>query len=298
MIESATLPEPDRSNREIDRLRRLSQARPDDPALQLHLADLLLAGGHLEEAAAAFRQLLTLDAGAGIWEQAGRSLLSAEQYPLARQFLERAIPDRPGARLDLAVALLHSDGPAAALKTIDEAPQEERGGDFLLMKARILDSAGHRHEAGELLTEGLRQSAVRPEVARQAAMLLLRDGRKKDALDLVDRSLAGAPDQSDLLLTRAIVLTMMDEPAAAEKQLNALEVRWPEWDRPYLVHGLLLERGPRKGEAMQKLRIAVALGSQEAAATCAVKRLTAAPGTDKECACQAGLREFLFATCE
>ena len=298
MIESATLSEPDRRSREIERLRRLSQSRPDDAALQLHLADLLLSGGQIAEATAAFSQLLALDAGAVIWEEAGRTLVSAEQYPLARQFLERAIAERPGARLDLALALWHTEGAAAALKAIDEMPQNERSGDFLLMKARILDADGRHDEAGRLLTEGLRQSALRPEIARQAAMLLLRDGRGKDALDLVDRSLASAREQGDLLLTRALALALTDQAAAAEKQLDTLETRWPEWDRPYLVHGLLLEHGPRKGEGLRKLKISLALGSQEAAAKCAVQRLEAPPAADPVCACQAGLKEFLFAKCD
>ena len=175
-------------------------------------------------------------------------------------------------------------------------PQDERAGDFLLMKARILDAAGQHREAGKLLTEGILQSAVRPEVAQQAAMLLARDSREKEALDLVDRSIATAPDRGDLLLTRAIVLALIGQPAA-EKQLSEVEARWPEWDRPYMIHGLLLERGQRKAEALQKFRIAVALGSQEPAAKCALKRLAAEPDTDRQCACLAGLREFLFAKC-
>jgi tetratricopeptide (TPR) repeat protein len=297
MIELATLSDTERRTREIERFRRLSQSRPDDPVLQLHLADLLLAAGRIEEAAAGYNQLLTFDAGAAIWEEAGRSLVSAEQYALARQFLERAARDRPGARLDLAIALLHTEGPAAALKVIDEVPQDVRAGDFLLLKARILGSAGRRQEADQLLMQGAGQKAVRPEVAAQAAMVLLRDGRK-EALDLVERSIASAPDHSDLLLTRAIVLALTNQSEASEKQLREVESRWPEWDRPYLVHGLLLEHSQRKGEAMQKVKIAVALGSQEAAAKCAIARLTAAPGPDRQCACLAGLREFLFAKCD
>jgi len=297
MIESATLLESDRRTREIDRFRRLSQARPDDPALQLHLADLLLAGGRIEAATVEFTQLLKLDAGAGIWADVGRSLVNAEQYTLARQFLERAARERPDARLDLAIALLHTDGPPAALQMLDEVPQDERAGDFLLMKARILDAAGRREEAGKLLTQGLRGSAARSAVARQAAMLLLRDGQEKEALDLVDRSIASAPENSDLLLTRAIVLSLMNPPAA-RKQLREIEERWPEWDRPYLIHGLLLEQGQQKTEAMRKVKIAVALGSQEMAAKCAVARLSAAPAPDRQCACQSGLREFLFAKCD
>ena len=134
MIESATLSESDRRNREIDRLRGLSQARPDDPALQLHLADLLLAGGSIEEAAVEFRQLLTLDAGAVIWEEAGRSLLSAEQYPLARQFLERAIVDRPLARLILRLLSCTRRARRLLCRLSTKSLRQQRAGDFLLIR--------------------------------------------------------------------------------------------------------------------------------------------------------------------
>src|SRR5690606_22078027 len=54
MIGLATLSEEDRRNSEVERLRRLAESRPDDPVLQRHLADLLLASGALEEAKLAF----------------------------------------------------------------------------------------------------------------------------------------------------------------------------------------------------------------------------------------------------
>ncbi len=298
MIESATLPEAERRRREIDRFRRLSQSRPDDPILQLHHAELLLADGRIEESMAEFRQLRTLHADARIREDAGRALVRAEQYALARQFLELAVPERPGAGLDLAIALLHTDGPAAALKAIDEVPDAGQAGDVLLMKARILDAAGKHEEARKLLTEALRLPAIRPEVVRQAAMLLLRQGRQNEAFNLVSRSIVSAPDSSDLLLMRAIVLALMDQQAGAEKQLKEIESRWPEWDQAYLIHGLLLERDSRKSQAIQKLKIALTLGSKDAAVKCALARLSAAPNADPQCACLAGLREFVLAACD
>jgi tetratricopeptide (TPR) repeat protein len=296
MIESATLSETDRRAREMDRFRRLSQSRPDDPVLRLNLAQLLLADGRVDEAAVEYRQLLTLDAGAAIWEDAGRFLLAAEQYALAREFLERAAPQRPAAHLDLAIAVLHTEGPAAALKAIDEIPENERAADFLLTKARILDKAGNRQEAGKLLIEGARRTILRPEVACQAAMLLLRDGQEKSALDVIARTIVSAPENSELLLMRAAVLSLLD-PYAAEKQLQEIQSRWPEWDRPYVIHGLLLEQGKRQTEALRQLKTAIALGSGETAARCAVARLSAAPAPDA-CACQSGLRAFLIAKCE
>lgn len=90
MIELAALPEPERRKREIERFRVMAASRPDDPKLQLHLAELLLADGKVEEALKEFRELLTLNADRQIWETAGQALVRAGQHGLAQEFLKRA----------------------------------------------------------------------------------------------------------------------------------------------------------------------------------------------------------------
>ena len=271
MIELATLPSAERTRREIERLRQDARTHPSDPELQLSLASLLLADGRTDEAAAEFRELLTLNADSRIWERAGQSLLAAGQYALARDFLQRA-----AAPLDLAIALFFTDGPQAALQAIAKVPAGEQAGDYLLMKARILDAAGQGAEAADALREGLRLSPSRPEVARQTALLLLRHGQKTEALELLGRAATSSPENADLLLTEAIVMGLMDRAADAEKLLNQIESRWPEWDRAYLVHGLLLQRA-RPAEARQKLQTARALGSPEISAGCGLEQLLFPP---------------------
>jgi len=72
-----------------------------------------------------------------------------------------------------------------------------------------------------------------------------------------------------LKLTQAVVLGLMDRNPAADKALKEIESQWPEWDRPYLAHGLLLERAQPR-EAGRKLRTAIALGSTDPAVRCAL----------------------------
>jgi tetratricopeptide (TPR) repeat protein len=138
MIELATLPAAERTEREIKRLRQDARSHPGDPELQLRLALLLLVDGQSEEAAGEFRTLLTLNADSHIFAEAGAALVGAEHYALAREFLERASAKMPAARLDLAIALFFTDGPKRALQMIDTVPEGEQAGDYLLMKARIL----------------------------------------------------------------------------------------------------------------------------------------------------------------
>jgi tetratricopeptide (TPR) repeat protein len=297
MIELATLPASARAEREIERLRQEIRGHPGDAELQLHLAVLLLAEGRVAEAVPEYRKLLEMNANSRIWEQAGTSLLNAAQYELSQEFLRRAVLERPAASVDLALALYFSGAPKQALEVIEAMPEGERAGDYMLIKAAILDAAGQAAEAEKILTEGIQHAVSRPEVAQQAALLLLRHARKTEALEILEQAIRSTPDNSDLLLTKVIVLMLADQALAAERVLKQIESRWPEWDRPYLVHGLYLEHLKRNREAVQKLQTAVALGSQDPAASCAVARLKALPPPSPQCTCIDGLLQWLFPSC-
>jgi len=293
MIEAASLPTAERSQREIERLRQDARTHPDDPELQLRLASLLLTDGRVTEAVAEFKVLLSRNAQNRTWQQAGSFLLGFEQYQLAREFLERAAAQDPAACLDLAAALFYLDGPAKALTTLDRVPDEQRSGDYLLLKAKILDAAGQGAEAQKVLRQGLQLSISRPQIAREAALLLVRQNQKEQALEFLAKAAGNNPD---LLLTRAMVLGLTDRSGDAEKALKEIESQWPEWDRPYLVHALLLERAQPR-EAQRKLQTALALGSQEPAARCAAARLASAARPDAGCSCTGGIYGLLFPQC-
>ena len=293
MIESASLPAGQRSKRAIERLRKDAATHQDDPELLLRLASLLLTEGRVEEAEAEFRMLLTRNAENRIWQQAGRFLVSFERYQLAREFLERAAAANPSANLDLATAMFHSEGTAKALAVLERVPAEQQSGDYYLLKGKILDAAGHWEEAEKVLQQGLQLSISNPQIAREAALILVRHDRKEVALEFLAKAAGNNPE---LLLTRAAVLALMDRNGAAEKALKEIESWWPEWDRPYVVQGLLLEKSqPRL--AKQKIQTAIALGSQDPAARCALARMESRPSSDPICACVAGVYEILFPRC-
>jgi tetratricopeptide (TPR) repeat protein len=297
MIESARLPVAERTAREIERLRRDASSHAGDPDLQLHLALLLLADGRVDEAGGEFRKLLAMHADNRIWAEAGTSLIRSEQYELARQFLERAATENPTSRLDLAVALFFTEGPTQALQVIEKVPDGVQAGDYWLMKARILDAVGQGEESQKALEEGLHHSTSRPEVAQQGARLLLLHNRRAEALDILNRAIESAPDNADLLLTRAIVLGLMDQNSAAQHEVKQIESRWPEWDRPYLVAGLLSENNGHLNEARQELETATALDSNNLVARCGLARLSGSASPDPQCPCQARLYQLLFPSC-
>jgi tetratricopeptide (TPR) repeat protein len=289
MIELATLTANEQREREIERFRKEAREHPDRPDYQLHLSSLLLADRQREEAIREFRRLLSLNATSQVWEEAGSLLLSSGEYALAREFLERATEERPSARLDLAIALFQLDGPEPALQFLDMIPAGELTGDGLLLKANMLEAAGRNAEAEKTLDQGLSQASTRPQVVQRVVLLLLRLNRKQDGLNLLERAIRANPQDSDLPLTKAIMLGLMDRIADAEKTLREVELRWPEWDRAYLVHGLLLERATRRGEARQRLQTAAALGSQDPGLRCAQARLAGAANPEPECTCQSVL---------
>jgi len=226
-------------------------------------------------------------------EEAGRMLLGFGQYELAREFLQGATAERPGANLDLAIARFFTEGPVSALAALEQIPDGDRSGDYWLLKASLLDSAGRGTEAEQILRRGLSAPISRPAIVQQAALLLLRQKRDDLALDLLNK---GSGSDPELRLLRAIVLGRTDQSLAAEKALKEIESEWPEWDRPYLAHGLLLERS-QPLEAGRKLRTTIALGSQDPAARCALDRLSAATPSDPQCGCKVGLYALLFANC-
>ena len=188
------------------------------------------------------------------------------------------------------------EGAPPALKVLDARPPNEVTGDALLLKASILELAGRRTEAEKVLNEGLRHASLKPRVIEQGVLLLVRLKREAEGLNLLEQAIRTHP-QSGLLLLKAIVLALMDRSAAAEKTLQDIELRWPEWDRAYLVHGLVSESSGRTKDARQKLQIAAALGSKDPALTCALARLAGDVTSAPECTCSRGLEQLLFKSC-
>jgi tetratricopeptide (TPR) repeat protein len=297
MIELATLTVPEQRGHQIERFRRDAREHPERPDYQLHLASLLLADSRKEEALREFRLLLGLNAGSQTWEEAGSLLLSAGEYGLAREFLQRAAEERPSARLDLAMAISHLEGPEPGLQILRQIPEGELTGDALLLKANLFQAAGRKEDAERTLDQGLRELSIKPRVVQQAVSMLLRLNRSENALNLLEQAIRANSQDSELPLTKAMALGLMGRHSVAEKVIREIEQRWPEWDRAYLAHGLLLERSGRPAEARQKLQTAVALGSQDPSLRCALARLAGSPNPAPECACLTGLEQLLLPGC-
>jgi Flp pilus assembly protein TadD len=271
MLQLATLPPARAAEREIERLQASVQDHPDDGELKLHLAELLLANDRKDEAKTAFASLADGRIDHRMNKRAGLSLLRNGEYALAEPFLRRAAEDDPALLVDLSLAVSRTAGHAAGLGVLDNAPQLRETPDFLLARARLLDASGRSDEAAKLLGESTRGEISRPEIAHAAAVILFKRGSGAEAVPLLDRALAAHAGNAELLLARATALALTGEFNAAEKAAIALQSKWPEWDQPYVLHGLLLNLTNRKVEAREKLQTAAWLGAGDSAATCTLE---------------------------
>jgi tetratricopeptide (TPR) repeat protein len=243
---------------------------PNDVALKARLAESLLDQGDSQRAAAAFQEVLAAGADAATLADCGKALLEHEQYGLAAEFLQKA----PDAKLDLAIAVFHSVSPEAGLAKLDEIPAGERAGDYFILRAQILDSMGKTEEAADSLNRGIRAAPRRADMYFEAAAFLIQHAQFKQAAALLGDATRQMPDAPDLWLARAIALELPvahgrshEEELRSEEAMKVLaqiESRWPAWDLPYLVNGMIFEDELKSKQAKQMLDMAIALGCREA----------------------------------
>jgi tetratricopeptide (TPR) repeat protein len=264
LIDYLSLTPTEQRARYLANLRKYSESSPSDPRWKMRLGRELLADGKIAEAQDVFRTLLPTVSDPEILGSCGRMLLESEQYDLARQFLEPALardPSLSAARLDLAIVLFRLESAGTALEELDQTPAADRKGDYYLLRAQILDAQGKIQEAAEALNRGIQSAPTRPSLYLQAAAFLLKHKLYDKALALLAEASRILPDDRDLLLAQAVTLAVIPRDDDAQKLLAKIQARWPEWDRPYLLNGMILEIQLRSAEALPLLETAIALGA-------------------------------------
>jgi tetratricopeptide (TPR) repeat protein len=264
LIEYLSLSPADRRTRYLANLRRNVATNPGDAKWKVRLGRELLAEGNAAEGLNVFREIKSASSEPTLLAASGRILLEFEQYDLALEFLKTVVtadPSLSAARLDLAIVLFHLQTPQFALSELDQTPVADRKGDYYLLRAQLLDSLGKMQEAVDALNRGIRAAPTRPGLYLQAAGFLLKHKLYHEALDLLDQASRILPDDRELLLAHAVTLELLQRGVDAQKLLTKLQARWPEWDRPYLLNGILLEIQLKSAEARQMLETAIALGA-------------------------------------
>ena len=217
---------------------RTVQKHPDNAEAQVRYLELLLGDRRTAEAAATGRKILVLNPSAALLEEAAGAFLAAEQYPLANDFLQQAANIAPSSnelKLELAIATFHITNAQAGLEQMDRIPEQERSGDYYLARMQMLSALGRSAEAEEALKQALKAKPTRPELYRQAALLLIKKRQSANALQVLDEAVRILPNDPDIPLIRAIALEHDEDSQQSQRLLNDLQSRWPEsyrvWSR-------------------------------------------------------------------
>ncbi|HVX67291.1 MAG TPA: tetratricopeptide repeat protein, partial [Bryobacteraceae bacterium] len=237
---------------------------PKDAATQVRYIKLLLDEGRNPEAAAQARALAAHNPPPALLAKAGRNLLDAEQYQPAQELLEAAAlaGSSPEIELDAAIAVFHAVSPQAGLERMERVPVPQRGGDYYLARAQMLDAAGQFEPAVEALNRALHAAPKRPELYREATLFLIKNNRLDAALNLLDEAARLLPENPEILLNKATTLELARKTEEAQRLLDEIQNRWPEWYPGWLAHGIVLDTHKRYDEARQMLEVAVTLGAR------------------------------------
>jgi Flp pilus assembly protein TadD len=250
------------------RVERMVREHPEDAEAQVTYLRLLLEEGELPESLAIAGKLSALKPTAAVLTDAGHALLDARQYATARELLEKASRSAPSAavdvKLDLAIATLQTTGTAEAARLLEGVPESARGGDYYLARAEMLAISGKTAEAAAALEQALRVSPAQPGIYTQACAFLIRQGRTDDALRVSGQAMQTLSQNREILLLRAVVLEQAKRPDEAERLLEQIQTRWPEWQTAWLAAGIVLGTHGRREDARAALATALALGANSA----------------------------------
>jgi tetratricopeptide (TPR) repeat protein len=89
---------------------------------------------------------------------------------------------------------------------------------------------------------------------------LVRHKRVNEAVNLMEQAVKRLPDEAQVLLDHAVALELAGRFEEARNALTGVERRWPEWSRPWAVHGISFMSRGKAVEALPLLETAAALG--------------------------------------
>jgi len=236
---------------------------PDDAATQTAYLKLSISDGQMEQASETARKIASMKPGAIVLADAGRAMLAAQQYRLAKELLNQAAAADPaaGVELDLAIADFHADGPAAGLQGLERVPVDARGADYYFARAQILDASGKPDDAIAAIMQALQADSARLDLYWQTAVLTTRNHRTDDAIGLLDQAAKAMPDEAQIPVLKATVLALSGKAADAQAVLSDAQHRWPEAASVWVAEGMILAAQQRFDEARKALATALSLGA-------------------------------------
>ncbi len=242
------------------------QSYPDNVEAQVRYLGILLEDGKTSDAAAVVRILSTLKLTASLLAEAVRALLASGQYLFAKQLLEQngsaATSElAPELGIDLAVADLHVTGAQAGLDDLNRIPQPQRNGDYYLARAQMLELQDRPQDAELSIQQAIRANPTRPELYRQAALLLIKDHHLAEATNLLAQASRTVSKDPEILLLQALALELSGNHASSDSEFKQLESRWPEWYKVWIANALVLAARQQQKGADSMRQASIALGA-------------------------------------
>jgi tetratricopeptide (TPR) repeat protein len=278
------------------RVEKAVQEHPEDAIAQVHYLKLSLEEGRMEEAAAAARAIAGLKTSAAVMADAGRALLEARQHAAAKGLLERAAAADPsaGLELDLATAAFQTNGAADGLRQLERVPASRRGAEYHLARAQMLNASGKAEDAIAETNRAIEASPKAPHLYWQAAILLYRNERGADALQLLSKAGQSMPQERQFPVIHAVLLELSGQTEEAMRELDTVQRRWPEYPASWVARGMIDAAHEHCLEASHSLSTAVSLGARSPEvlghlADC-ILRSAPAPTEEAESAIQRALR--------
>lgn len=242
------------------------QSYPDNVEAQVRYLGILLEDGKTGDAAAVVQTLSSLKVAASLLTEAVRTLLASGQYLLAKQLLDRsASAASPGLALeltlDLALADFHLAGASTGLDVLSRIPQPQWNGDYYLARAEMLEAQGRGQEGALAVNQAIRANPTRPDLYRQAALLLIKNDHLAEAVQLLAPAARTASNDPEILLLQALALELAGSHGSSDSQFKQIENRWPEWYKVWIANALVLEARQQPEEARSMRQAAIALGA-------------------------------------
>jgi tetratricopeptide (TPR) repeat protein len=229
LVEYLSLPPEQRRAEFRARVEKTVHDRPDDLAAQVEYLKLIVGDGKADEVAIAAGRIAGMTPGVALLAEAGRELLSANYYALAKTLLEQAAAAGGDVSPDLTLSTLHVTGAASEAGAI----------------AKALGAYGGRSD-----------------LYLQETAYLVKLGQAEEALRLIGDAARTLPENREILLMKATTLDLAGRTDDAGHLLTDIESRWPEWSAAWVAHGILLDTHRRYDEARQSLETAFALGAR------------------------------------
>jgi tetratricopeptide (TPR) repeat protein len=242
---------------------------PNDAAAQVAWMKLLIEDANWDRVPESARAIAGLKPGVAVLADAGRALLVAKQYGLAREVLKQAaapaassdIQPAAGIQLDLAIAVFSGGDAAQALQEMDGIPERARGGDYYLAHAQMLSALSQTEEARAAIDRALRSAPPRADFYLQATAFLTQNNQTPEALRFLDQGARLLPGNREILLLKAGTLELAGQPDDAGHLLSDIRSRWPEWYPAWVVYGIVLKTHNHPDEARRARETAAALGA-------------------------------------